>query len=70
MKKKRPPFIPEIRDMIAKQCPMPREEVMAAIDRWESGWKHRTPQEAGVFGVCDKVRQDIDRTQGTSEAQR
>ncbi len=53
-------FIPAIRDMIVKACPLPAETTLASIDRWTDGEEANTPVEAAVFSMCDQVAADID----------
>jgi len=54
-------FIPAIRAIIVKNCPLAEETVEDAVDHWRDGDAPRHPIDQGVFAMCDKIATDLDK---------
>ncbi len=60
-------FIAAIREMIVKNCPVGETPANEMIDHWRDGGEPRHPLDQGIFGMCDKIAQDLDERDAADE---
>lgn len=53
-------FIPALREVIVANVPGTAEDINKAIDNWRDGHNPNDLFEQGVFGVCNKIAEDLD----------